>query len=215
MRKGNQILVGFLRISISPVSAVSEDIEVLDEFSSCLSRKSKVLKRLGCAVAFMHSPDKAVWCFHYTSRKIKVWDFRFLVLPILFLSSEMWTLSVTLKRCLNTFSTKKVSHDYKLPLAGFHSQLMMLLRNGDGSCYLYDLKASAQTLYSCCLLFLVGFCILGSLLGGSKWSYSWCWSVTIALTMTHGQRKMREYLVEMRTDWDTAQEVTWGDLSKY
>ena len=90
----------------------SQSVDFTDQFTylggvvhGSGSSEADVNRRLGLAAGAMASLTKGVWRCRYLCRRTKVQVFRVLVLPILLYGCETWTLTSSLKRRLNSFST--------------------------------------------------------------------------------------------------------------
>jgi len=104
-----------LYAAILSVPVCGKDVEVTERFTylgsdihisaGCESEVNRCLVR---AWGVMDSLDHGVWRCRYLRRRMKVRDFRSLVLPVLLYGCETWTLTRNLRGRINYFGTRSL-----------------------------------------------------------------------------------------------------------
>ena len=100
---------------IQSVPVCGENVDVVERFTYLGSvvhsdggSDLDVTRRLGLAYGVMESLNQGVWRCRYLSRRTKIRVFNVLVLPVLLYGAETWTLTVDMRRRLNSFVTKSL-----------------------------------------------------------------------------------------------------------
>ena len=104
-----------LDAAVETVSVLGENVDVTERFTylgsdihASASCEPEVRRRLGRARGAFESLDQGVWHSRYLCKRTKVRVFRALVLPVLLYGCETWTLTIDLRRSLNSFGTKSL-----------------------------------------------------------------------------------------------------------